>query len=58
MSSLLLKRQIPAFTVSQVSEAMDVLQENAQELMVTIVLSLFPAFCILSVGEISFFMQM
>ncbi|KAF9664638.1 hypothetical protein SADUNF_Sadunf16G0039100 [Salix dunnii] len=28
------KRQIPAFTVSQVSEAMDVLQENAQELMV------------------------
>ncbi|KAJ6425945.1 hypothetical protein OIU84_026508 [Salix udensis] len=28
------KHQIPAFTVSQVSEAMDVLQENAQELMV------------------------
>uniref|UniRef100_A0A6M2ECU6 Folylpolyglutamate synthase n=1 Tax=Populus davidiana TaxID=266767 RepID=A0A6M2ECU6_9ROSI len=28
------KHQIPAFTVPQVSEAMDVLQENAQELMV------------------------
>jgi folylpolyglutamate synthase len=40
MSSLLLKHQIPAFTVLQVSEAMDVLQENARELMVTIVLSL------------------
>lgn len=34
MSSLLLKPQIPAFTVPQLSEAMDVLQETAREQMV------------------------
>lgn len=39
MSSLLLKPKIPAFTVSQPSEAMDVIQERACELMVIVILS-------------------
>lgn len=38
MSSLVLKPQIPAFTVHQDSEAMNVLHEKAHELMVSIVL--------------------
>jgi hypothetical protein len=39
MSSLLLKPQIPAFTVPQLSEAMDVLVERADEQKVIIFLS-------------------
>ena len=39
MSSLLLKPQIPSFTVPQLSEAMDVLLERAHELKVIIFLS-------------------
>lgn len=36
MTSLLLKPQIPAFTVPQLSEAMDALEETAGELKVII----------------------
>lgn len=39
MSSLILKPNIPAFTVSQLSEAMDVIRARASEIMVIVFLS-------------------
>lgn len=41
MASLLLKPQVPAFTVPQLSEAMDILQERARDLTV---FSTFPQY--------------
>jgi hypothetical protein len=42
MSSLLMKPQIPAFTVPQLSEAMDVILQRAHELKVIIFLIPLP----------------
>jgi hypothetical protein len=39
MSYLFLKPKVPAFTVPQLTEAMDVILERAKELMVIIVLN-------------------